>query len=166
MVQRKKLFWIKLALFIIISIIIPGQISSLENFDLTQYRVLDNENVVGITVSSGFIVSIDNGKTWIQRNNGLPMKVVYPFAGNEYRRLTSLYIDPLNSEKIAVTDSSSVFISSDGGWNWKKVETGGPVKKSNYFTSVSLDPMNKDRIILGTSFNGIFATKTGGQLWA
>jgi len=154
-----------LAVTFFISIFLPGEISGSEKINLSQYQILPNKNVVGITVSNGFIISTDSGKTWDQRNNGLPLKIVYPFAGNEYRRLTSLYVDPLDSERIAVTDSSSVFISSDGGWNWLEVETGGPVKKSNYFTSVSLDPMNNDRIILGTSFNGIFETKNGGKLW-
>ncbi len=161
----KNIFWIKLVLILIISLIIPGQISSLEKYDLTQYWVLENENIVGITVSSGFIVSIDNGKTWSQRNNGLPEKVVYPFAGDEYRRLTSIYVDPVNLDRIAITDSSTLFVTNDGGWNWELIKTGGPVKSSNYFTSVSLDSGNMDRIILGTSFNGIFETLDSGNSW-
>ncbi len=161
----KNNFWIKLAFTFIVLLIIPFQISSLEKFDLTQYRILKYENVVGITVSSGFIVSTDNGKTWTQRNNGLPEKVVYPFAGDEYRRLTSIYVDPVNSDRIAITDSSTLFITKDGGWNWEIIQTGGPVKSSNYFTSVSLDSGNIDRIILGTSFNGIFETFNSGNSW-
>lgn len=161
----KNIFWIKLVLTFIISLIIPAQLSSLEQIDLTQYRVLNNNIIVGITVSHGFVISSDNGKTWAQRNNGLPEKVVYPFSGDDYRRLTSISIDPSDTDRIAVTDSSTLFITLDGGWNWGVVSTGGPVKKSNYFTSVSLDSENKDRIILGTSFNGIFETNNGGNSW-
>ena len=161
----KNINWFKLAYIFIITIIIPVQLSSLEKIDLSKYCILEDQTVVGITVSMGFVISSDNGKTWTQRNNGLPIKVVYPFAGNDYRRFTSITVDPLNSDRIAITDSSSIFLTQDGGWNWEEVKTGGPVKKSNYFTSVSLDPFNNERIILGTSFNGIFETSNGGKLW-
>ncbi|MDA3941499.1 MAG: hypothetical protein PF693_19705 [Spirochaetia bacterium] len=163
MIKNNFLYALAAALFI--SLFLPAQISSSEKIDLTQYVLLGNENVVGITTSSGFVISTDNGKNWTQRNNGLPFKVVYPFADNEYRRLTSLYVDPVDTNRIAVTDSSSIYISWDGGWNWEEIETGGPVKKSNYFTSISLDPINLDRIILGTSFNGIFETGNNGKSW-
>lgn len=155
----------KITLILIISITITVQISSLDKNGLTQYRILEDQNVVGITVSRGFVVSDDNGKTWVQKNNGLPNKVVYPFSGDEFKRLTSLYVDPVNPDRIAIIDSSSIYITIDGGWNWNPVETGGPVKRSNYFTSISLDPLNEDRIILGTSFNGIFETMNGGKSW-
>lgn len=154
-----------LILFITASFFIPYQINCSENPNIIQYAMLSDGKVMGITVSMGFVLSVDNGKTWVQRNNGLPIKIVYPFGGNEYRRLTSLYVDPLNYDRLAITDSLSLFLSLDGGWNWERIETGGPVKRSNYFTSVSLDSENKDRIILGTSFNGIFETKNMGQSW-
>ncbi|MCK5153168.1 MAG: hypothetical protein KAQ93_02320 [Spirochaetales bacterium] len=161
----KNISWFKHALTLIFFLILAINLSGLDKIDLIQYRVFNDQNVVGITVSMGFVVSSDNGKTWSQRNSGLLVKVVYPFAEDEYRRLTSLYVDPSNPDRIAVTDSSTLFITLDGGWNWKVVETGGAVKRSNYFTSVSLDPVNNDRIILGTSFNGIFETLNGGSTW-
>ncbi|MEA1911692.1 MAG: putative glycoside hydrolase, partial [Spirochaetota bacterium] len=161
----KNTLWFKLAFIFIITIIIPAQLSSLEKINLTQYVQLNNTNVVGITVSGGVVISTDNGKNWTQRNNKLPFKVVYPFADDEYRRLTSLFVDPVDTNRIAITDSSSIFLTTDGGWNWEEVKTGGPVKRSNYFTSISLDPKNTDRIILGTSFNGIFETKNYGKTW-
>lgn len=161
----KNIFWFKYILTLTIFLIIPFNLSSLDNTDITQYRILKDQNVVGITASMGFVVSNDDGKTWTQRNHGLNGKVVYPFAENEFRRLTSLYVDPLNFDRIAVTDSSTLFITLDGGWNWDLVKTGGAVKRSNYFTSVSLDPVNSERIILGTSFNGIFETMNGGTTW-
>jgi hypothetical protein len=161
----KNNLWFALLLTFTISILIPANLSSSENIHLIKYIILQEETVAGITASSGFVISSDNGKTWTQRNNGLPHKVVYPFTGDEFRRLTSLYVDPLNINRIAVTDSSSIYISLDGGWNWEEIKTNGPVKRSNYFTSVSLDPSNEDRIILGTSFNGIFETNNRGKSW-
>ena len=161
----KNSYLFALAFTFIASILIPFQISSSENPDIVQYTIISDSKIMGITAAMGFVLSMDNGKTWEQRNNGLPLKIVYPFSGNEYRRLTSLYVDPLNPDRIAITDSSSLFMSMDGGWNWEHIETGGPVKRSNYFTSVSLDPGNEERIILGTSFNGIFETRNRGGLW-
>ena len=161
----KNSYLFALAFSLIASILIPCRISSSETPNIIQYTMLSDGKIMGITMSMGFVLSMDNGETWVQRNNGLPLKIVYPFGGNEYRRLTSLYVDPINPDRVAVTDSLSLFLSSDGGWNWEHIETGGPVKKSNYFTSVSLDPADEDRIILGTSFNGIFETKNRGQSW-
>ena len=163
MIKNNFLYALAVALFV--SLFLPAGISSIEKIDLTQYVLLSSTDVIGITASKGFIISTDNGKNWTQRNNGLPFKVVYPFADDEYRRLTSLYVDPVDTNRIAVTNSSNIYISLDGGWNWEEIETGGPVKRSNYFTSISLDPSNRDRIILGTSFNGIFETINNGKSW-
>ena len=160
----KNIFWFILTVFLI-TLFLPSGILSMEKVNPGQYRIISENTIAALTDSMGFIISENGGKSWTQRNNGLPLKVVYPFTENEYRRFTSLYVDPLNSSRMAVTSSSSVFITLDSGWNWKEIPTGGVVKKSNYFTSVSLDPKNDNRIILGTSFNGIFETTDNGKHW-
>ncbi len=154
-----------LVVSLLLFFISPFQIFSSEIPEIIQYRVLSDGSLSGISVSDGFVVSADGGKTWIKRNNGLPLKTVYPFDGNEYRRLTSFYVDPLDNSRIVITDSSEIFISSDNGWNWEEIKTGGAVKKSNYFTAVTLDSSDPERIILGTSFNGIFETRDNGKSW-
>ncbi len=160
----KNIFWFTLAVFLI-TLFLPSAILSMEKVKPGQYRIISENTIAALTDSMGFIISENGGKSWTQRNNGLPLKVVYPFTENEYRRFTSLYVDPLNSSRMAVTSSSSVFLTLDSGWNWTEIPTGGVVKKSNYFTSVSLDPQNDNRIILGTSFNGIFETTDNGKHW-
>jgi len=161
----KNIFSLELVIFFLLILFFPVHLMSSEKIIPGQYRVISENIIAAITESMGFIISEDNGKSWTQRNNGLPLKVVYPFSENEYRRLTSLYVDPLNSSRMAVTSSSSVFVTLDSGWNWKKIPTGGVLKNSNYFTAISLDPQKNNRIILGTSFNGIFETTDGGKNW-
>ena len=125
----KNSYLLILAFSLISSILIPCQVTGSENPNIIQYTTLSDNRIMAITGSMGFVLSVDNGKTWTRRNNGLPLKIVYPFSGEEYRRLTSLYVDPLDPDRIAVTDSSSLFLSLDGGWNWEQIETGGPVKR-------------------------------------
>ncbi|MCD6397513.1 MAG: hypothetical protein J7L71_08225 [Spirochaetaceae bacterium] len=161
----KNIFSLELAVFFLLILFFPVHLMSREKIVPGQFRIISENTIAAVTDSMGFIISEDNGKSWTQRNNGLPLKVVYPFTGNEYRKFTSLYVDPLNPSRMAVTDSSSVFITLDSGWNWEKVLINGVVKKSNYFTAISLDPHNENRIILGTSFNGIFETNDKGKHW-
>jgi len=161
----KNIFWFKPVVFFLLTLASPSFLMSSEKINPGQYRIISENTIAAVTDSMGFIISDDNGSSWTQRNNGFPLKVVYPFSGNEYRRFTSLYVDPLNSSRMAVTSSSSVFVTLDSGWNWKRIPTGGVLKNSNYFTAISLDPQKNNRIVLGTSFNGIFETTDGGKHW-
>lgn len=117
------------------------------------------------TLESGLLSSNDNGNTWIPLNNGLPLKKVYPFTGVEYRPITSVYLDPVNSRRIAVAVSSSVYISENRGKQWEKIPLHGVVKKTNYITAVALSAVEKDKIFIGTSFNGIFESPDRGKTW-
>ncbi len=117
------------------------------------------------TVERGLLSTPDNGQTWVPLNNGLPEKKVYPFTGVEYRPITSVYIDPVDSQRIAAAVPSSVYISENGGNSWEKIPLHGVVKKTNYITAVALSAVEKDKIFIGTSFNGIFESPDRGKTW-
>lgn len=145
--------------------------SSLSAFAATKHftacKMVTSRNGIlySATLESGLLSSSDNGTTWIPLNDGLPLKKVYPFTGVEYRPITSVYLDPVNSRRIAVAVSSSVYISENRGKQWEKIPLHGVVKKTNYITAVALSAVEKDKIFVGTSFNGIFESPDRGKTW-
>ena len=101
-----------------------------------------------------------SNENWTPVNNGLPKRVVFPFDDQGYKDLTALAVDVVDPDRIAVTTSSRLFLSGDGGISYVEIPLNDPVKGSNYITSVAL---RGDEIYLGTSFNGFFASADGGK---
>ena len=121
--------------------------------------------IYALSKTRGFLVSFDLGTSWIERNQGLSRRVVYPFAENRVRRLSSLGVDPAHESRVAVTTASEVFLSEDYGSSWVQIPWGKPLRASTYFTSVALSPHNPGALLLGTSFNGFYETSDRGASW-
>jgi len=118
----------------------------------------------GISRDEGFLVSSDHGKTWAARNDGLPVKLVYPFKQPKVRMLSSFGLDPLSPARVGVTTSSLLYLSEDSGATWERI----PFKSSNqslYLTAVALSPHDPNVIAVGTSFAGIYETRDRGKTW-
>lgn len=125
---------------------------------------VDSGLAYGISREYGFLVSSDSGKTWTAKNEGLPTKMVYPFTQPKVRMLSAFGVDPLNSQRVAVTTSSSLYISEDGSATWERL----PFKSSNqslYLTAVTLSPYDSNTLAVGTSFAGIYETRDRGKTW-
>jgi hypothetical protein len=126
----------------------------------------------GISNGNGLLVSFNEGRSWIKRNNGLPHKVVYPFKERALRRLTSVGVDPHREGRIAVTTANEIYLSEDYGISWEKIPTinrnpeekGWP-KAYTYFRSLSLSHSNRDAVLVGTSFDGFYETTDRGKSW-
>lgn len=118
----------------------------------------------GISRDHGFLISTDDGKTWAARNEGLPTKLVYPFKEPKVRMLSAFGVDPLSPARVAVTTSSSLYVSEDSGGAWERI----PFKSSNqslYLTAVALSPHDPNILAVGTSFAGIYETRDRGKTW-
>jgi hypothetical protein len=118
-----------------------------------------------ITREHGFLISMDRGKTWKPQNDGLPTHIIYPFEGGAIRPLTALSVDPFAENRVAVTTSTGLYVSSNAGTTWEELPIREPIKKSAYISAVSLCSKNTNRYIVGTSFSGIFETTDGGETW-
>ena len=105
------------------------------------------------------------GTSWVERNRGLPLRVVYPFSDIAVRRLTAIGIDPVQPGRVAVTTADEIYLSENYGVSWQKIPTGKPLRSSSYFTSVALSAKNPEVILVGTSFNGFFETRDLGKSW-
>ena len=118
-----------------------------------------------ITREHGFLISVDRGETWSQRNEGLPTHIIYPFTGEAIRPLTALSVGPQAENRVAVTTTTGLYVSSNAGTTWEELPIQEPIKKSAYISAVSLCSENRNRYIVGTSFSGIFETTNSGETW-
>jgi hypothetical protein len=144
----------------------PGY-SSTRRLTIEQILQTSSDILYAISKQRGFLVSFDLGESWVEHNNGLPRRVVYPFdeASARVRNLTSLNVDPLQEARVAVTTSDRLYLSEDYGSTWQQIPIGKPLRSTSYLTSVALSPRDPDTLLVGTSFNGFFETTDRGGSW-
>ncbi len=96
-----------------------------------------------------FYVSRDNGQTWTRRGGNLPL-------GN----FTSILINPNNVDEILLSSSletdGGIFISTDAGNKWKRVDTKDMKLASRRFWGMSFDPQDPNRIFAATHSSGVY----------
>ncbi|MFN0278510.1 MAG: VPS10 domain-containing protein [Pyrinomonadaceae bacterium] len=102
-----------------------------------------------------FYVSRDNGQTWNRRGGNLPL-------GN----FTSILINPNNSDEIllssALDSNGGIFISSDAGNKWKRIDSNDMKLASRRFWSMSFDPQDPNRIFAATHSSGVYRIERKG----
>jgi hypothetical protein len=113
----------------------------------------------------GLLVSSDGGTSWSPRNQGLPMRAVYPFTVEKPPIITGLAVDPLDTGRLAVSTLDSLFVSRDEGLTWRRIELKDPIKMNDQLTCVAVAPGTPGTIALGTSFHGFFETTDDGGTW-
>jgi photosystem II stability/assembly factor-like uncharacterized protein len=96
-----------------------------------------------------FYTSRDGGNTWNRRGGGLPL-------GN----FTSILINPNNTDEIIVSSAldtdGGMFISTDAGNKWKRVDGKDMKLASRRLWSIAFDPQNSNRIFAGTHSSGVY----------
>ena len=127
--------------------------------------ILASEKLYSINRNRGFEVSEKENFAFREKNSFLPVKVVYPFSGNEIRTFSSVNFNPGNTGSVSVTTPSQLFTTDNCGENWKEIILSYPYKKSYYITSSAVKGEESQSIIIGTSFSGLFETSDGGRSW-
>lgn len=90
---------------------------------------------------SGMYKSTDGGKTWREIMKGLPAK---PFGRIAFTLAPSA---PQNLIAIVEAKETALFISSDGGENWKQQSaTMNVVSRPFYFSTIVVDPKDPKRV--------------------
>lgn len=96
-----------------------------------------------------FYVSRDNGKTWTRRGGNLSL-------GN----FTSILINPSNTDEIlissAIDTDGGIYISTDAGNRWKRVDTKEMKLPSRRIWSMAFDPQDPSRIFAATHSSGVY----------
>ncbi len=104
-----------------------------------------------------FYTSKDNGSTWSRRGGGLPL-------GN----FTSILINPGNTEEIVVSSSldtgGGMYISSDSGNRWKRIDNNDMKLASRRIWSISFDPADSNRIFAATHSSGVYKIERNGAV--
>ncbi len=90
---------------------------------------------------SGIYKSTDGGKTWKELTNGLPAK---PFGRSAITLAPSA---PENLIAIVEAEKTELFISANGGENWKQQSaTVNVVSRPFYFSCLVIDPKDPKRV--------------------
>jgi photosystem II stability/assembly factor-like uncharacterized protein len=102
-----------------------------------------------VGTSQTFYASRDNGQTWSRRGGNLPL-------GN----FTSILINPNDTDEIllssALDTDGGIFISTDAGNKWKRVDGKDMKLASRRFWSMSFDPQDTNRIYAATHSSGVY----------
>jgi photosystem II stability/assembly factor-like uncharacterized protein len=78
---------------------------------------------------------------------------------------TALAIDPANPQKVIAGAVDGLYISSDGGKNWTKAESGAIGGGNFVALSIAIDPSNPDVIYSGTLANKLLKSRDSGTTW-
>lgn len=109
----------------------------------------ERPDYVYVGTSQTFYVSKDGGATWKRRGGDLPL-------GN----FTSILINPNNTDEIIVSSSidtdGGMFISSDSGNRWKRIDTKEWKLPSRRVWAMAFDPKDPNRIFAGTHSSGVY----------
>jgi photosystem II stability/assembly factor-like uncharacterized protein len=101
-----------------------------------------------------FYVSRDNGRTWTRRGGNLPV-------GN----YTSILINPRNTDEILISSAldvdGGIFMSSDAGGKWKRLDTKDMHLASRRFWTMIYDPSDPNRVFAGTHSSGVYRIERG-----
>ncbi len=138
---------------------------------------LDNKGVISIAIDDknhdilyagtdldGIFKSNDRGQTW---HDVTPWEII-SMGDWGYRKTLSVYsfaINPTDTNKIFAGTSEGVLRSIDGGISWQLL--GPSVVSLNRLQAltVKLDPVNSNKIYVGTKFFGIFKSEDEGNNW-
>ncbi len=100
-------------------------------------------------------VTRDGGRTWTRRGGNLSL-------GN----FTSILINPENTNEVIVASAmdteGGIYISTDAGDRWKRVDTKEMKLPSHRFWSITFDPQDPNRIFAGTHSSGVYKIERSG----
>jgi photosystem II stability/assembly factor-like uncharacterized protein len=115
----------------------------------------ERPDYIYVGTTQTFYISRDAGQTWTRRGGNLPI-------GN----FTSILINPNNTDEILLSSSleadGGVFISTDAGSRWKRVDTKEMKLPSRRVWSMAFDPQDPDRIYAATHSGGVYRIERSG----
>jgi photosystem II stability/assembly factor-like uncharacterized protein len=96
-----------------------------------------------------FYLSRDDGQTWNRRGGNLPL-------GN----FTQILINPNNTDELLLSSAldldGGIYISTDAGNRWKRVDGKDMKLASRRFWSMAFDPQDPNRIFASTHSSGVY----------
>ncbi len=107
--------------------------------------------------NKGFLLSTDNGATWIASSTGLP--------SNE-SVFALIESDQNSSPMLFAGTEDGVFLSTDHGRSWTAVNNGFPPTQHAISFAVIGPNTSSPIIFVGTNIDGVFYSTNNGTSWA
>jgi photosystem II stability/assembly factor-like uncharacterized protein len=108
-----------------------------------------------VGTTQAFYLSHDGGQTWNRRGGNLPL-------GN----FTQILINPNNTDEILLSSAldvdGGIYISTDAGGKWKRIDSKDMKLASRRFWSMAFDPQDPNRIFASTHSSGIYKIERAG----
>jgi photosystem II stability/assembly factor-like uncharacterized protein len=125
-----------------------------------------NSSILWAGTYNGASVSLDGGKTWQLRNNGMPPQQ-WPFTiAVDSRNPNIMYSATKNGLNKGINSRNQflgvVMKSTDGGQNWFKIMNG--LSDQNEYYKLIIYPLNHNVLFLSSS-NGVFLSEDAGSSW-
>ncbi len=131
-----------------------------------------NENVIFIGSYGGIYKTVNRGKQWVEKRNGLP-----PVDSYHHSIMVSRFaFDPVNPDVMYAVlgaprsfgkklRNHGVLKSFDGGESWRFCAASNQLPEKVSIMDIAINPKDGNRILISTETNGVFLSKDGGVHW-
>jgi photosystem II stability/assembly factor-like uncharacterized protein len=125
-----------------------------------------NNSILWAGTYNGVAESVNGGKTWQLRNNGMPPQQ-WPFTvAIDSSNTDIMYATTKNGQNKGISIRNQflgvVMKSTDGGQNWFKIMNG--ISDQNEYYKLLIYPRNHNVLFLSSS-NGVFLSEDAGATW-
>ncbi|MCW4041915.1 MAG: hypothetical protein NWE83_14335, partial [Candidatus Bathyarchaeota archaeon] len=133
-------------------------------FSLTMHP--HDSNIIWAGTYNGVVKSVDRGKTWQSKSNGIPPEQ-WPFAVTiDDIAPNIMYIATKNGQNKGLSHRNQVrgvvMKSTDGGENWFEIMNG--LNERDEFYEIIIYPSNHEIIFLSTN-SGVYMSRNAGDSW-
>ena len=127
-----------------------------------------NHDILFAGTYNGVSKSVDKGKTWVIKSNGMPPEQWPYTVAIDSDNPNIMYVSTKNGKNKGFCDKNKntfcgvVMKSTDGGENWSKIMSGlNPI--SEFYTLI-IYPKNHDILFLSTN-RGVYISMNAGKSW-
>ena len=121
--------------------------------------IVSNQIYIGAGFGNGIYKSTDNGSTWTQKNNGLPV------FGSDICQILSISIDPNNTNTVwaGTQHRGGIVKTTNGGDLWQVMG----LTDANYIDAIAINLDNSNEVLVGGGFSygNIYKSTDGGSSW-
>ena len=126
----------------------------------------NDPNVIWAGTYNGVVKTVDRGKTWQSKSNGIPPEQ-WPFAvAIDDIDPSVMYIATKNGKNKGLSHRNKVcgvvMKSTDGGENWFKIMNG--LDDGDEFYKILIFPPNRD-VLFVSSNSGVYISRDAGDSW-
>jgi photosystem II stability/assembly factor-like uncharacterized protein/predicted secreted protein len=125
-----------------------------------------NRNILFAGTYNGVVKSVDGGKTWEMKSNGMPLEQWPYTVAIDDINLNIMYVSTKNGQNKGFCHRNEfcgvVMKSTDGGESWFKIMNGLD-DKSEFYTLL-IYPLDHNILFLSTS-NGVYLSNDAGNSW-